>query len=308
MADKPTSLPLASTVVPHSRGTAIAEAVIASMIWATSFVFVRIGMNEVGPLSMAGLRYFCAFLMMLPFIRWKLNAQPLRSRSVWLRLVGIAAGVYIVGNGALYWSLRYISPTTASFVVGLLPLLVLAGGIVYLRERPTQRQVGGVVLCVGGCAVFFSVGFQPGQPLGLLIAAIGVVGFMVFAIISRDVARMGQVDTFTLTALPLGIGGAVLLLLALAIEGPSWPSARVWLIVAWLASVNTVLAYILYNRSLRTLTALEANVAMNLSPFATAVVSFILLSERLTLLQIVGMTIGILGVALVQISARRATI
>jgi probable blue pigment (indigoidine) exporter len=209
-----------------------------------------------------------------------------------------------VGNGALYWSLKYISPTTASFIVGLLPLLVLAAGIAYLHERPTLCQVGGVVMCVAGCALFFAMGLKPGQPLGLVIAAIGAVGFAVFAILSRDVARMGQLDTFTLTALPLGVGGASLLILAISVEGVTLPSWQVWAIVAWLASINTEVAYILYNRSLKILTALEANVAMNLSPFATALMSLGILGERLTPLQIAGMVIGIVGVALVQVSAR----
>ncbi|MCX6026288.1 MAG: DMT family transporter [Chloroflexi bacterium] len=304
MVDTPASLTIPATVAPHSRARAIAEAVIASMIWATSFVFVRLGMDEVGPLTMAGLRYFGAFLLMLPFIRWRPNARALRSKGVWLRLIGIALGVYTVGNGALYWSLKYISPTTASFIVGLLPLLVLTAGIAYLHERPTLCQVGGVVMCVAGCALFFAMGLKPGQPLGLVIAAMGVVGFAVFAILSRDVARMGQLDTFTLTALPLGVGGASLLILAISVEGVTLPSRQVWAIVAWLASINTVVAYILYNRSLKILTALEANVAMNLSPFATALMSFMILGERLTPLQIAGMVIGIVGVALVQVSAR----
>ncbi len=308
MADKTPSLPLAPAVAHHSHTTAIAEAIVASLIWATSFVFVRMGMDEVGPLTMAGLRYGGAFLLMMPFIRWKRNAQVLRSRGVWLRLIGIALGVYTVGNGAFNWSLRFISPTTASFIVGLLPLLVLAAGMIYLHERPTRRQVGGIVLCVAGCGLFFATGLQPGQPLGLVIAALGLAGFAVFAILSRDVARTDQLDTFTFTAIPLGIGGLTLLILAVAVEGVTVPSLRVWAIVAWLAAVNSVLAYMLYNRSLKVLTALEANVAMNLSPFATALMSFIVLGERLTLVQIIGMVIGILGIALVQITARPTAI
>jgi drug/metabolite transporter (DMT)-like permease len=304
MANTPASATIPTTSTSHSHTRAIVEAVIASMIWATSFVFVRIGMDEVGPLTMAGLRYFGAFLLMLPFIRWRSNARVLCSKSIWYRLAGIALGVYTVGNGALYWSLKYISPTTASFIVGLLPLLVLAAGTFYLRERPTLRQILGVVLCVAGCAMFFAIGLTPGQPLGLAIAVVGVIGFAVFAILSRDVARMGQLDTFALTALPLGLGGGSLLILALLVEGVTFPSWRVWALVAWLASVNTVVAYILYNRSLKILTALEANVAMNLSPFATAMMSFLLLGERLTLIQIAGMVIGIVGVALVQVPAR----
>ena len=67
-----------------------------------------------------------------------------------------------------------------------------------------------------------------------------------------------------------------------------------------LAVVNTALAYLLYNHSLQTLTALEVNIMMNLTPLATAGLAWLLLRERLEEVQIVGMVVVIAGVGLVQ--------
>jgi len=69
---------------------------------------------------------------------------------------------------------------------------------------------------------------------------------------------------------------------------------------AWLALINTSLGYLLYNHALRELTALEMNMVMNLTPVFTAFISWILLRERLGLLQGLGLIVMIVGVILVQ--------
>ena len=56
----------------------------------------------------------------------------------------------------------------------------------------------------------------------------------------------------------------------------------------------------LYNHSLQVLTALEMNVMLNLSPLGTAALAWLLLDERLSFIQIVGMFTTIIGVVLVQ--------
>jgi drug/metabolite transporter (DMT)-like permease len=61
----------------------------------------------------------------------------------------------------------------------------------------------------------------------------------------------------------------------------------------------------LYNHSLRILTALEMNVMLNLSPLGTALLAWLLLGERVTILQLAGMVVVIIGVVLVQQRTRR---
>ncbi len=75
----------------------------------------------------------------------------------------------------------------------------------------------------------------------------------------------------------------------------------------WLALINTALAYMLHNHSLRVLTALELNALLNLSPLGTALLAAVLLHEWVTSLQLVGMTIAISGIVLVQWGRKKGT-
>ena len=66
------------------------------------------------------------------------------------------------------------------------------------------------------------------------------------------------------------------------------------------------LAYVLYNHSLQTLTALEMNVMLNLTPLGTALLAWWLLGEKLGFVQIIGMVIMIVGVVFVQRMSKTA--
>jgi drug/metabolite transporter (DMT)-like permease len=290
---------LLSTEKP-SRIFAIAEGTMATLIWASSFVLVKIGLAQIGPLTLAGLRYFLAALLLLPFALR--HTDDLRSlpRGVWFRLFLLGLSAYTLGNGAMFWAMKYLQATTASFLMNFIPLLVLFSSILWLKEIPTRVQVIGVIVALIGSAIFFSLGVGKSTLLGIGILAFGCLGFTAFSILGREIAREQQTDTLTLTTLPLAFGGGLLLAIALPLEGLPTFSPLILGMVLWLALVNTALAYLLYNHSLQVLTALEMNMLLNLSPLGTAGLAWLFLGEGLTLAQAIGIVIVILGVSLVQ--------
>jgi drug/metabolite transporter (DMT)-like permease len=119
-----------------SRLVAIISGMTAVGIWATSFVLVKMGLAYTGPFTLDGLRYFLAFLLLLP---WLARRTPMRvlPAPVWWRLFLIGVTVYAIGNGALFLGLMYVPATTASLVVSLSLLLILLMGIFWLQEIPT---------------------------------------------------------------------------------------------------------------------------------------------------------------------------
>jgi probable blue pigment (indigoidine) exporter len=100
------------------------------------------------------------------------------------------------------------------------------------------------------------------------------------------------------------VGGAALLIAGAFVEGPPHLTTEGAAIVAWLAVVNTAIAYLLYNHALQRLTALQMNLVLNLSPFVTAALASLLLDERLLPLQLAGMLIATIGVAQAQRTRR----
>jgi drug/metabolite transporter (DMT)-like permease len=282
-----------------SHPLAIFEAVFVNVIWASSFIFVKLLLKELGPLTIGGLRYFIGFLILFPFMLRKERSFALPPR-LWMRLFLIGVSSYTIGNGAMFWALKYLPATTVSFMMSIITLLVLFGGIIWLKEIPSWLQAIGILVTLGGMVLFFLNGLKPGEPLGMAILCIGLISFTLFGVLGRETARTQAVDTLSLTAIPLALGGGFLLIIALPLEGLPHAPAEAWGMVFWLAAVNTALSYILYNHALQVLTAFKMNVMLNLSPLWTALLAWFLLGERLSLWQWIGMAVVISGVVLVQ--------
>jgi probable blue pigment (indigoidine) exporter len=283
----------------RARLIAIAEALGVTVILGSTLVFVKLALHHMGPLGIMAGRYSLAFAMLVPFllIRGGFGQYPC---SLWIRFILLAVSFHVVGNGALYVGLRLMPATTASLLLSFVPLLVMLGGAFLLGEIPTQTQFTGLTVVIIGSAIFFSPGLRPGEPLGIAIASIGLMGNAAFAVLGRDVQRGKLTDTLTLTAIPLGVAGIMLLPLALLIEGLPRAPPAIWATILLLAGLNTAGVYTLMNHALRVLAAFEMSVMVNLTPLLTGLWSWLLLSEKLLMVQVVGIIVVILGVILVE--------
>ncbi|MFB0534160.1 MAG: DMT family transporter [Anaerolineae bacterium] len=282
-----------------SRYVAIAEGVLVTLILGSTLVFNKMALDYMGPLTITGLRYFLAFLLLLPFVLSR-KSSTCFSFYIWIRLLLLGISFYAIGNGAIVWGLKYIPATTCSLMLSFVPLIVLFASVLWLKEVPTGLQMMGIAVALAGSALFFSPGFKTGEPLGIGIMAIGLIGSASLGLFGRALTRERLVDTLSLTAIPLAIGSGVLLPLAFSMEGMPELLAKPWGIVLLLAVLNTACVYMLYNHALRVLAAFELSVITNLTPLVTALWAWLLLGERLRTVQLVGMVTVIIGVAIVQ--------
>lgn len=280
-----------------SRALALIEALLVSMVWGSSFIFVKMALSELGPLTIGGLRYFLGFVCLLPFLRGRSFSL---TRAQWLRMALLGFSSYALGNGAMFWALRFLPATTTSFLMSLITITVLLGGIIWLREVPNRQQTAGVLIALVGMALFFSPGLKPGETVGLAFFALALLGFTLFGLLSRVAAIDRQVDTLTLTALPLSIGGGLLLAFSLPFEGIPSASLLTWGLVLFLAAINTAFGYVLYYHALQSLQAFEMNVVLSLTPIWTALLGWLLLDEVLVGLQLLGIIVVIVGILMAQ--------
>jgi len=102
----------------------------------------------------------------------------------------------------------------------------------------------------------------------------------------------------------MGIGGLLLLLLGGLTQGFVRLDLSQWLIIAWLAVVNTAFAFTLWNTALRTLSAVEAGIINNMMLIQVALLSWFFLDEALRFKQVIAMLFVISGMVIVQIHGR----
>lgn len=290
----------------HRR--ALLQAIVVTFLWSTSWVLIKLGLEEIPPLTFAGLRYGIAFLVLLPLLAGRRVREPLARlpRRAWLQLVALGLVMYALTQGAQFMALDLLPAQTTSLVLSFSPILVASLGLALLAERPLPSQWGGVILFLVGAGVFlYPASFPAGQRLGLVVALVGLVANAGAAVLGRVVNRDAGLPAAAVTLVSMGVGALVLVAVGIVTQGLPDLSPRSWLIVGWLAVVNTALAFTLWNASLQRLSALESSVINNTMLVQIAILAWVFLGEALGPRQALGIALAAVGALVVQLARRR---
>jgi drug/metabolite transporter (DMT)-like permease len=272
-----------------------------TFLWSTSWILIKRGLEEVPALTFAGLRYSCAFFILLPGLFKHRNEMRSLSKSQWLLLAALGIVFYALTQGGQFLTLSVLDAIPFSLMLSFTPLLVAAAGIVLLRERLRGQQWIGVAIAVVGATVYFGRGevFRA-SPIGLSFGLVTLFANAGASLLGRAVNRDHRMSPWLVTTISMGIGGLSLLCLGIMAQGLPCLSLRGWGIVLWLAVVNTALAFTLWNHSLRTLAAAESSAVNNTMMIQIAILAWAFLGESVSWVQGAGLLAVALGTLLVQ--------
>ncbi len=291
---------------PHT--TAVLQALFVTFLWSTSWVLIKIGLQDIPALTFAGLRYFLAFLVLLPFYLISGRAAQIKhlSRRDWGMLILLGLLFYSITQGTQFLGLAFLPATSFSLLLNGTALVVAILGILFLHETLSWRQWLGMLIFFAGVAFFFyPFDFRSGSTIGYIVAGISLLATSLSSVIGRGINRQKRLSPLTVTIISMGIGSLVLLSVGLIVEPPPRLDVTGWLIVLWLAIVNTAFAFTLWNLTLRTLSAAESSVINNTMLIQISILAWIFLGESLTWWQITGLLLATFGTLLVQIRSRK---
>lgn len=300
-------MPGPSAVQPRvgsSRITGIFQALLVTFLWSTSWVIIKLGLADIPALPFAGLRYFMAFLCLLPFsvIGKATPAWKKLTRREWVLLGALGVIYYAFTQGAQFLALSYLPAMTASLILNFTTTVVALSGIALLAERPSRSQWIGVFINLAGVLIyFFPVDLPSKQLIGVLVAIFGVICNAGSSLLGRYVNRLGTISPLQVTIVSMGVGSALLLVGGVLIQGIPQLSPLNWLAVIWLAVVNTALAFTLWNKTMRTLSAMESSIINSTMLIQIAILAWIFLGERVSWQQGIAMVLAAVGVMIVQI-------
>lgn len=288
------------------RFITILQALLVTFLWSTSWVFIKIGLNDIQipALTFAGLRYSIAFLVLLLYGRYTnrlTDYQQLTRRDVlMLTLLGIV--FYTVTQGTQFLALIYLPSAMFSLMLNFTSIIVALVGIKLLREYPTRGQwLGMAVFLIGVLIFLYPVSFPTEMILGLVIGIISMLSNAGGSILGRYVNRSSRISPFIVTIVSMGIGAGLLLATGIVTENPPQIPLEGWAIIAWLAVVNTAFAFTLWNLTLQTLSATESSVINNTMLIQIAILTWIFLGESLTAQEVIGLICASIGILIVQI-------
>jgi drug/metabolite transporter (DMT)-like permease len=293
-----------AVVSESGHRAAILQALLVTFLWSTSWVLIKIGLQDIPALTFAGLRYFLAFLCLLPFVLRSGQLSTLRGLSLagWGRLVLLGVLLIAITQGAQYVGLSYLPSVTVSLLFNLTILLAVYLGMILLAERPGILQWMGLLACLIGVLIYFyPVSLPSGQVFGMAIVLVGVITNALSSVLGRAINRAKDLHPLAVTCVSIGVGGALLLLSGVLVQGFPNLELRHWLIIAWLAVVNTAFAFTMWNQTLRTLTVIESNIINNTMLIQIAILAWLFLGETLTPREVIGMLLVAVGAVIVQL-------
>lgn len=287
---------------------AVAQAIFVTILWSSSYVLIKIGLEEIPPLTFAGLRYSLAAAALVPLFLYRGDHRAIRtlSRRDMFLLVLLGLLFYTATQGAQFLALQYIRAATVSLILSFTPVVVGLVSVPVLGERTSIRQwvwMGVVIVGVG--VYFYPFGLQSAALLGIGIMVLGLLANGFGSILGRHANRDASLSPLAVTTASMSIGSMVLLGSGLSVQGLPSLSVSSWLIVLWLALVNTAFAFTLWNRTLQTLTATESSVINNTMLVQIAILGWVFLGESLSGLEIGGLLLATIGILAVQLAGGR---
>jgi drug/metabolite transporter (DMT)-like permease len=275
------------------------------VLWALNLTVTRyILTHGFEPLAYATVRYGVATLVFLGIAL--VAERSLRLQRGDLGPVGLASLCLWLNQLSFVYALEKTSASTVALILGATPIFAALIGIAFGLERLPRRfwfaaaiSFAGVGLVAAGSPAGFS-GDLRGNLLGIATAATWA-GYSV-----AIAPLMERYTASQISAVVLALGWVLIVLVGFpqAAEQDYGLGWKVWLLLAFATLGPLVLTNVLWFRSLRTIGASRATLAANLQPFVAAVFALVLLSERMTVLQILG---GILiGGGILTARRRRA--
>ncbi len=283
------------------RSSDVAELVLLGALWGASFLFMRIGAPEFGPLPLVFVRVAGASALLLPLLWWRRELPALRTHWRPLLLLGVT-------NSALPFAFFTLAALVLD--IGLsgifnatAPLWGALFAWLWLKDKPTSARMLGLAIGFAGVLLLAwdSASFKPGEhgvspTLGILACIVATLcyGFSV----NYTKQRLSTVPPMAVAA-GSQLGASVVTLLPALWWWPAvLPTGRAWAAATVLALACTGLAYLLYFRLIAHVGPAQAIAVTYLIPAFAIAWGAIFLGQAITQSMVLGCAVVLLGTAL----------
>lgn len=277
------------------------------LVWGSTYLAIRVGVQDLPAVLFAGVRFDIAGPLMLLYAFARGAKWPTSLRD-W-RTIALTSLLMLCGaNGMVTWSEQWVESNQAALIVATSALwmagLGTLGGHGESLNRPTLL---GLLLGFAGVAVLVGSGLQMrAAPLSAYFALLlSPVLWAAGSIYSRRYPV--SVSSLMTVALQMCVAGVVMTALGLALgEGPRWHwSGQSFWVLMYLAVFGSCLAYGAYYWLVHEVTPSQLGTYAYVNPAVAVLLGWWLLDEHLNVMQITGTAVILLGVLIVTWASAR---
>jgi drug/metabolite transporter (DMT)-like permease len=276
----------------------IIDLVLLAALWGASFLFMRMGAPEFGPIALVQMRMFIAALFLLPILMMRGGLGDLPGNWKPLTILGFSNSA--IPFLLLTYSTLYVTAGYSSVFNATAPLWGALVAWVWLSERLSKVGVIGLLVGFAGVAVLAGDAESLASP-GSTLAVIAAIGGAFFYGIGANYARRyaKHLNSLSVATGSMLFPAIILAPIAFVYWPETQPSVRAWVAVIAMGTASTGFAYILYFRLIANVGPAKAISVAYLIPAFAVIWGALILDETVTALMIIGCLIIFLGTALV---------
>lgn len=284
------------------------------LVWGSTYLAIRIGIESFPPFILAGLRHLTAGLVLYRFFRGKPGSRP--TALNWRAAIIVGFLLLFAGNGGVSWAEQTVPSGVTALLVATVSLwLVIVDWLRPGGNKPLPKVVTGLLLGFAGLALLVGPaqlgGSGPVDPLG---AAVLVFASLAWACGSLYAKHGGMPSSPMLGVAMQSLAGGVILLIAGFLTGEfhdfhfSAVSLRSWLALAYLIAFGSGIGFSAYIYILHKSTAARVATYAFVNPVVALFLGWLIAGETITLRTILAAAVILTAVILVITAPHRAPV
>lgn len=275
------------------------------LLWGSTWLAIRIGLDSLTPLISAGLRFSIASLLVLLVMKIRKSKLQTDKTAITLYLL-MGLFSFSIPFGLVYWAQQYVPSGLASVLFAVYPFFVA----IFTFFAIPETKIGWVKLtgiCLGFIGIIII--FSDNLAFDIQLAFWGMVGIvfsgMMQASIAVSIKKYGNhLNPLAMNFIPLAIGGSLLLFAGLIIEDTSSLIFDLKAVgsVLYLALFGTVFTFTSYYWLLKRINIVILSLVAFITPVIALFLGWLILNEKLTTIQFIGSSVVLVGVLFANVS------
>jgi drug/metabolite transporter (DMT)-like permease len=296
---------------PRAWKVVLAFAIIY-LVWGSTFLAIRVGVREVPPFLLAGIRFVIAGLVVFAWTRAKGTVLP--SMREWLSVTVLAVLFFVVDYGFVFWAEVRVPSGITAVMMATIPAFMAISEIVILKtQRLTLRLgiallvgIGGVAVLVSRTASFSDAPIDRIGAVALLLAAIG------WALGSALTRKLPLPSNKVMSSGAQMLTGGILLTAVSAMLGEfhgfrvQAVSSKAWLALAYLIVAGSIVAFTAYIWLIHHESPTKVGTYAYVNPVVAVLLGYFLGGEGLGLRTIMGSILVLVSVLVITKSPKKA--
>jgi drug/metabolite transporter (DMT)-like permease len=281
------------------------------LVWGSTFLAIRLGVREVPPFLLAGMRFFAAGIVLYAWMRARGTASP--TRREWASVTLLAVLIFVVDYGLVFWAEQRVPSGITAVMLATIPVFTALMEILILRTQKLTLRLGcALVVGLAGVAVLVSrsVGFgdAPIERSGAIALVVAALCWSVASVLTRKL-RLPESKVMSSGAQML-VGGILLLVVA-AMFGEfrgfhlRTVSTGAWLALAYLIVAGSIIAFTAYVWLIHHESPTKVGTYAYVNPVIAVVLGYFLAGEALGARTVAGTFLILVSVVVITTTPKQ---